>query len=138
VDLAYLGNRTKIVVSSSAGCMAKQNLSGELSGKGIDFPAATLLYFNGKEHIEIMPTNHPRSKPRFCVVCDYIDITGGGFWESFKAVGNGGTFELKPYWQKIHPKLGEDGGAKPRFIDSVILWMIETARQNHTMGSRRY
>jgi hypothetical protein len=138
VDLAYLGNRTKIVVSSSAGCMAKQNLSGELSGKGMDFPAATLLYFNGKEHIEIMPTNHPRSKPRFCVACDYIDITAGGFWESFKAVGNGGSFEMKPYWQKIHPKLGEDGGAKPRFIDSVILWMIETARQNHTMGSRRY
>ncbi len=125
IDLAYLGNRTKIVVSSSAGCMAKQNLSGELSGQGMDFPAATLLYFNGKEHIEIMKTNHPRAKPRFCVSCDYIDINCGGFWESFKAVGDDGTFELKPYWEKIHPKLGEVGVAKPEFINSVVLWIIE-------------
>ncbi len=125
IDLAYLGNRTKIVVSFSAGCMAKQNLSGELSGQGMDFPAATLLYFNGKEHIEIMKTNHPRAKPRFCVSCDYIDINCGGFWESFKAVGDDGTFELKPYWEKIHPKLGEVGVAKPEFINSVVLWIIE-------------
>jgi hypothetical protein len=59
------------------------------------------------------------------VACDYIDIKGGGFWESFKAVGNGGTFELKPFWEKIHPKLGKDGAAKPKFINSVVLWIIE-------------
>jgi hypothetical protein len=88
----------------------------------MDFPAATLLYFNGQERIEIMKTNHPRAKPRFCVACDYIDITGGGFWESFKAVGNGGTFELKPFWQKIHPKLIEK--AKVEMIESVTLYLV--------------
>jgi hypothetical protein len=56
------------------------------------------------------------------VACDYIDITGGGFWESFKAVGNGGTFELKPYWQKIHPMLGEN--AKAEIIKSVTLYLV--------------
>ncbi len=126
VDLAYLGSRTKIVVSSSAGCMAKQNLSGELSGQGMDFPAATLLYFNGKEHIEIMKTNHPRAKPRFCVSCDYIDINCGGFWASFKAVGDDGTFELKPYWEKIHPKLSDE--AKGKMIESVTLYMVKSGK----------
>jgi hypothetical protein len=93
-----------------------------MSGKGMDFPAATLLYFNGQERIAIMKTNHPRAKPRFCVACDYIDITGGGFWESFKVVGNGGTSELKPYWQKIHPKLSEK--AKGEMIESVTLYLV--------------
>jgi hypothetical protein len=69
-----------------------------------------------------MKTNHPRAKPRFCVACDYIDIKGGGFWESFKAVGNGGTFELKPFWQKIHPKLSEK--AKAEMIESVTLYLV--------------
>lgn len=120
--LASWGNETRIIVSSSAGCLAKQNYEGEMSGKGMDFPAATLLYFNGQERIEIMKTNHPRAKPRFCVACDYIDLTGGGFWESFKAVGNGGTFELKPFWQKIHPKLSEK--AKTEMIESMTLYLV--------------
>jgi hypothetical protein len=120
--LANWGDKTKILVSSSAGCLAKQNYEGEMSGKGMDSPAATLLYFDGQERIEIMKTNHPRAKPRFCVACDYIDIKGGGFWESFKAVGNGGTFELKPFWQKIHPKLGEK--AKVEMIESMTLYLV--------------
>jgi hypothetical protein len=120
--LANWGDKTKILVSSSAGCLAKQNVDGELSGQGMDYPAATLLYFDGDERIEIMPTSHPKAKPRFAVSCDYIDIKNQGFWEYFKAVGKGGTFELKPFWEKIHPKLGED---KPKFIDSVVLWIIE-------------
>jgi hypothetical protein len=46
----------------------------------------------------------------------------GGFWKSFKAVGNGGTFEMKPYWQKIHPKLSDD--AKGQLIKSLTLYLV--------------
>jgi hypothetical protein len=56
------------------------------------------------------------------VACDYIDIMSGGFLESFRAVGNGGTFEMKPYWQKIHPKLSND--AKGKLIECVTLYLV--------------
>jgi hypothetical protein len=59
--LANWGDKTKILVSSSAGCLAKQNVDGELSGQGMDYSAATLLYFDGDERIEIMPTSHPKA-----------------------------------------------------------------------------
>jgi hypothetical protein len=51
---------------------------------------------------------------------------GGGFWESFRAVGNDGTFELKPYWQKIHPKLSDD--AKGQLIESVTLCLVGSGK----------
>jgi hypothetical protein len=122
-DLAILGDRTKMLVSASAGCIAKQNLAGELNGRGMDCPAATLLYFDGEgERIEILPSKRQTAKPRFCVACDYIDIMDGGFWESFKAVGDGGTFEMKPYWGKIHPKLSDD--VKGKLIESVTLYLV--------------
>jgi hypothetical protein len=58
----------------------------------------------------------------FAVSCDYIDVKDKGFWESFKATGNGGTFEMKPYWQNIHPKLSEK--AKAEMIKSVTLYLV--------------
>ncbi len=103
--------------------MPKQNLHGEMSGQGMEFPSGSKVDETGKiTLVKVRDENNPAAKPRFCVACDYIDIMGGGFWEYFRAVGNGGTFEMKPYWQKIHPKLSENN--KVEMIESVALYLV--------------
>jgi hypothetical protein len=56
-------------------------------------------------------------------------------------VGSNGVFELKPYWEKIHPNLKDD--EKKNLIESVTLYLVggsaltdvEAEKQRETNGS---
>ena len=117
------GNRTRVFVTASAGPIPKQNLQGEMSGQGMEYPSAGKIIFadNTPRISLVKPTTTP-AKPRFCVACDYIDIMKGGFWEYFRATGKSGEFELKIHWEKIHPRLPET--AKERLIKDVTFWLV--------------
>lgn len=120
---SFASGKTRLLVSASTGPMPKQNLHGEMSGQGMEYPSGSKVDETGKiTLVKVRIENYPAAKPRFCVACDYIDIMVGGFWESFRAVGNDGIFEMKPYWQKIHPKLSDD--VKRRLIESVTLYLV--------------
>jgi hypothetical protein len=44
---------TKLLVSASAGPMPKQNLQGEMSGNGMEYPSASFIGFNGGQSIKL-------------------------------------------------------------------------------------
>jgi hypothetical protein len=117
-------NGTKLLVSASAGPIPKQNRKGEMSGQGMEYPSGSRIACDQGESITLVKSRPSTARPRFCVACDYIDLAEGGFWEYFKAVDGNGAFEMKPYWEKIHPKLGEE--VKRTLIESVTLWVIES------------
>ncbi len=116
-------NRTRVFVTASTGPVPKQNLKGEMSGQGMEFPSAGKIVFNGSEpEIRLVKTRSQSAKPRFAVACDYLDLMKDGFWEHFKAMGSGGEFELKVCWEKIHPNFPPE--KKGDFIESVTLWLV--------------
>ena len=114
--------RTKLLVSASAGPIPKQNHAGEMSCQGMETPSGSRILLDGNETIEVISSKRDSAKPRFCVACDYIDIMRGGFWEYFRAVGSDGTFEMKPYWEKIHPDLSD--ADKEALIESISLYSV--------------
>ncbi len=116
-------DRTKMLVSASTGPLSKQNIKGEMSSFGMESPSGSRLELDGREKITLVTSRKSSAKPRFCVACDYIDILKDGFWEYFKAVGSDGTFEMKPFWEKIHPTLKENE-MRP-LIESVMLYLVE-------------
>jgi len=113
--------RTKVLVSASAGPMPKQNLHGEMSGQGMESPSGSKVDAAG--NIALVKSQKQTAKPRFCVACDYIDVMGKGFWEYFRATSDDSNFEMKPCWEKIHPRLSED--AKGKVIESMTLYPVE-------------
>lgn len=125
------GNKTKVLVSASGGPIPKQNLCGEMSGHGMELPSGSQINPDGS--IVLKKSGKITAQPRFCVACDYIDLLGKGFWEYFKAVDGNGTFEMKPHWEKIHPKLGDQ--AKRTLIESVTLFMVGGEGANPTSAN---
>jgi len=125
-NLTAFKTKTKIMVSASAGCMAKQNYEGELSGQGMDYPSGTWITFDdGEEKIglhKVTEKHRLQAKPRFAVVCDYIDLMKDGFWEHFQAVNESGEFELKIHREKIHPNLTKEAGMN--LIRGITLWLV--------------
>ena len=111
---------TKVLVSASTGPIPKQNLNGEMCGTGMELPSGTRINPDGT--LVLKKCRVKTARPRFCVACDYIDVLKDGFWEYFRAVDNDGTFEMKPYWHKIHPKLNEH--TKAEMIESVMLYVV--------------
>lgn len=121
-------NKTKVLVSASTGPLSKQNREGEMVGWGMEFPAGSRITTDGA--IALVKSGNNNAKPRFCVACDYIDVvTEGGFWEFFRMSG-GNTFEMKPHWEKIHPKLNQ--AVKTTLIKSVALCFV---RKKPIVGS---
>lgn len=120
--------RTRVFVTASAGPIPKQNLKGEMSGQGMEYPSAGKIVFNGNTpEITLVKSRRATAKPRFAVACDYIDIMEGGFWEYFKGVGSDGEFELKIHWKKIHPLFPQEKMAD--FVESVTLWLVGDASE---------
>lgn len=128
--------KTKMLVSASTGPMSKQNRNGEMSGMGMEQPSGSLVSFDGGESISLVKSRKDVSRPRFCVACDYIDLLRDGFWEYFRAVDSNGTFEMKPFWEKIHPNLDDD--AKKSLIESVTLYLIKNTGNEpyHTIDKK--
>ena len=91
--------KTKVLVSASTGPIPKQNLKGEMSGQGMERPSGSIVLNDGQ--ISLATSSLNTAKPRFCVACDYIDIMSKGFWEYFRASGDGGFFEMKLFWDKV-------------------------------------
>lgn len=118
--------KTKVLVSASAGPIPKQNLNGEMCGTGMELPSGSRINPDGS--IVLTKCRVQTARPRFCVACDYIDVLKDGFWEYFRAVGNDGTFEMKPYWQKIHPRLSEN--TKAEMIESVTMYVVGSKGTN--------
>ncbi|MFA5700052.1 MAG: metallophosphoesterase [Desulfuromonas sp.] len=131
----HIGNNanTKLLVSASAGPIPKQNLQGEMSGQGMEYPSGSKINADGT--ITLLKSTKEQAKPRFAVACDYIDILENGFWEHFKAVGSDGEFELKICWEKIHPEFPED--KRGEFIESVTLWLVGGGRTKQLESSLR-
>jgi hypothetical protein len=119
--------KTKVLVSASTGPVSKQNREGEMAGWGMEPPSGSRMAADGT--IALVKSGRANAQPRFCVACDYIDLVGEGFWEHFKVV-SGNTFELKPYWEKIHPKLSQE--VKEFLIKSVTLCFVG---ENPIMGA---
>ena len=92
-------NQTRVLVSASTGPIPKQNLKGEMSGQGMERPSGSIVLNDGQ--ISLATSSLNTAKPRFCVACDYIDIMSKGFWEYFRASGDGGFFEMKLFWDKV-------------------------------------
>jgi hypothetical protein len=128
-------DHTKVVVSASSGPIPKQNIAGEMSGQGMEFPSGSMINENGEiSLVKVDVENVKTAKPRFCVACDYIDIMKDGFWDYFKATGDGGTFEMKPHWEKIHPDLSDI--AKEKLIESVTLHLVCGGGTNSIEGTK--
>ena len=73
---------TKFIVSGCGGPTAVQNWRGELNGQGLDYPNGTVIIGGaGSEQIQVLHAKTPQAKPRFCVVMDFFDLTGPGFFE---------------------------------------------------------
>ena len=130
-SLSWSG-KTKVLVSASTGPIPKQNIEGEMSGQGMEFPSGSMIDENGNISLVTSPVD--TAKPRFCVACDYIDILKDGFWDYFKATGDGGTFEMKPHWEKIHPDLSD--AAKEKLIEGVTLHLVGGDGTNSIEGTK--
>ncbi len=77
-QLKKLGDKTRIIVTGSAGPIPVQNLNGEMQGYGWDIPTATIIDFSNGETIKTLTANNQTAKPRFAVAMDYYDLIGNG------------------------------------------------------------
>jgi hypothetical protein len=125
---SFARDQTRLLVSASTGPIPKQNHAGEMKGQGMEKPSGSKIDEAGT--ISLIKGRLKAAQPRFCVACDYIDIMKDGFWEYFKAVGSDGTFEMKPYWEKIHPNLST--AVKEQMIESVTLYLVGKVNQTCT------
>ncbi len=120
---SFAAGQTRILVSASTGPIPKQNIAGEMSGQGMEFPSGSMIDENDRiSLVKVDEEKRKAARPRFCVACDYIDLMKDGFWEYFKATGNGSTFEMKPHWEKIHPMFSEE--AQQKLIEEVTLYLV--------------